>query len=90
MPSPWASPNGSEQRCRYGGDSGALASLLSLAAIIGPIIATALFSYFTAPTQAVTVPGAPFFLGALLMLVASLLAMRAFTRPHAQESAHLS
>jgi MFS transporter, DHA1 family, tetracycline resistance protein len=73
-----------------GAIQGALASLLSLTAIIGPIIATALFSYFTAPTQAVTIPGAPFFLGASLMLVASLLALRAFTRSPAPESARIS
>lgn len=70
-----------------GAIQGALTSLLSLTAIIGPLVSTALFSYFTAPTRAVTVPGAPFFLGALLMLVASLLAVRTFMRPQLSASA---
>jgi DHA1 family tetracycline resistance protein-like MFS transporter len=64
-----------------GAIQGALTSLFSLTAIIGPLVSTALFSYFTSPTQPVKVPGAPFFLGALLMLLASLLALRTFMRP---------
>jgi MFS transporter, DHA1 family, tetracycline resistance protein len=70
-----------------GAIQGAVTSLFSLTAIIGPIIATELFSYFTAPARSVTIPGAPFFLAALLMLIASLLAVRTFTRRHAPEAA---
>jgi MFS transporter, DHA1 family, tetracycline resistance protein len=70
-----------------GAIQGALTSLLSLTAIIGPLASTALFSYFTAPAQPVKVPGAPFFLGALLMLLASLLALRTFMRQQAPEAA---
>lgn len=62
---------------------GAIAGLLSLTAVVGPLIATSLFSYFTAPARAVHVPGAPFFLGALLMLVGLLLALRSFRQPAA-------
>ena len=61
-----------------GAIQGALTSLLSLTAIVGPILATALFGYFTAPAQPVPVPGVPFFFGAFLMLLASILALRAF------------
>jgi hypothetical protein len=43
---------------------GALTSLTSLTAVVGPILATSLFSRFTAPTAVVTLPGAPFFSGA--------------------------
>lgn len=60
---------------------GAIASLLSLTAIFGPILATSLFGYFTAPERAVSVPGAPFFLGALLMLLGLLFALRTFRQP---------
>jgi MFS transporter, DHA1 family, tetracycline resistance protein len=67
-----------------GAIQGALTSLLSLTAIIGPIVATALFGYFTAPARPVTVPAAPFLFAALLMLVALLLALRALSRPTAQ------
>ncbi|HEU5086091.1 MAG TPA: TCR/Tet family MFS transporter [Roseiflexaceae bacterium] len=73
-----------------GAIQGALTSLLSLTAIVGPIIATELFSYFTAPARAMPVPGAPFFLGAILMLAASLLAVRTFKRRHVPEAAQLS
>jgi DHA1 family tetracycline resistance protein-like MFS transporter len=60
---------------------GAITSLLSLTAIIGPIIATSLFSFFTAPEQTRSVPGAPFFFGALLMLLGLFLALRTFRQP---------
>lgn len=63
-----------------GAIQGALTSLLSLTAIIGPIVATALFSYFTAAEQPFKIPAAPFFLGAALMLMASLLALRTFRK----------
>jgi DHA1 family tetracycline resistance protein-like MFS transporter len=73
-----------------GAIQGALTSLLSLTAIVGPIIATELFSYFTAPARSTPVPGAPFFLGAVLMLAASLLAVRLFKRGHVPEVAQPS
>ncbi len=59
---------------------GAITSLISLTAIVGPIISTALFSFFTAPEQAINIPGAPFFLGALLLLAGLILALRTFRR----------
>jgi DHA1 family tetracycline resistance protein-like MFS transporter len=55
---------------------GALTSLISLTAIIGPLLMTNLFSYFTAPESPVQFPGAPFLLGAALSLLSMLLAMR--------------
>jgi len=59
---------------------GALTSLMSLSAIFGPWIMTYLFYYFTKPGAPVKLPGAPFFLGALLMLASTLLAVRSFKR----------
>jgi MFS transporter, DHA1 family, tetracycline resistance protein len=45
---------------------GATASLYSLGAIVGPPLMTQLFGRFTAPGAHVHVPGAPFFMAALL------------------------
>jgi MFS transporter, DHA1 family, tetracycline resistance protein len=53
---------------------GTLTSLSSLAAIISPLIATAAFRYGTRPLPAPQVPGAPLLLGALLGLLALMLA----------------
>jgi DHA1 family tetracycline resistance protein-like MFS transporter len=47
---------------------GAVASLLSLAAITGPPIMTHLFARFTAPESSVHVPGAAFLAAAVLAL----------------------
>ena len=59
---------------------GALTSLLSLTGVIGPVVATEIFSYFTAPEQTFKLPGAPFFIGAVLTLIALLLALLLFNR----------
>jgi DHA1 family tetracycline resistance protein-like MFS transporter len=56
---------------------GALTSLTSLTAVIGPIIATGLFSYFTRETVSPKVPGSPYYLAAVLNAVALFLAVRA-------------
>jgi DHA1 family tetracycline resistance protein-like MFS transporter len=48
---------------------GALTSLMSLTSVIGPLIMTNLFSYFTKTNAPVRFPGAPFLLGAILMAV---------------------
>ncbi len=55
---------------------GALTSLLSIAAIIGPLLMTNLFSYFTSPQAPVHFPGASFLLGGLLMLSGSIVAFK--------------
>jgi DHA1 family tetracycline resistance protein-like MFS transporter len=53
---------------------GALTSLISVAAIIGPIVMTAVFYFFTNDSALIHFPGAPFFLGGLLMMLAWLMA----------------
>ncbi|MEI6946511.1 TCR/Tet family MFS transporter [Paraflavisolibacter sp. H34] len=53
---------------------GALASLMSATSIVGPPLMTNLFAYFTRPEAPVQFAGAPFLLGALLMLASTLLA----------------
>jgi DHA1 family tetracycline resistance protein-like MFS transporter len=47
---------------------GALTSLMSLTAIIGPILMTRLFAHFTNTGSSVLFPGAPFFMSAIFVL----------------------
>ena len=56
------------------------ASLASLAGILGPVLATGLFGYFISARAPVHVPGAAFFCGSILMLIALLLALRSFRK----------
>ena len=49
---------------------GALTSLISVTTIIGPLVMTNLFAYFTQPSTPIHFSGAPFLLGAILMLEA--------------------
>lgn len=60
-----------------GAVQGALTSLQSLTGIVGPLIATFIFGYFTSRAAPLLLPGAPFLLGALLIAAAVLLARRA-------------
>jgi DHA1 family tetracycline resistance protein-like MFS transporter len=59
---------------------GGLTSLMSLSSIFGPWIMTTLFYYFTNFKNHLYLPGAPFILGAILMLLAALLAIRSFKK----------
>lgn len=51
---------------------GALTSLMSATAIVGPPMMTNLFAYFTQPAAPVYFPGASFLLGAFFMLISAL------------------
>jgi DHA1 family tetracycline resistance protein-like MFS transporter len=53
---------------------GALTSLMSATSIIGPPLMTNLFAFFTAKSAPVYFPGAPFILGAILMLASAVIA----------------
>lgn len=55
---------------------GAITSLMSLAAIIGPLLMNNLFFYFTHGKAPVHLPGAPFLLAAVLMAVSAIIAYR--------------
>jgi DHA1 family tetracycline resistance protein-like MFS transporter len=55
---------------------GALASLQSAAAIIGPLLMNNLFYYFSHSDAPVYLPGAPFLVGAILLLAAFIIAFR--------------
>ena len=53
---------------------GALTSLISITSIIGPLVMTHLFAYFTKAGAPVHFAGAPFLLGSLLMLGSAVIA----------------
>ena len=55
---------------------GALTSLMSATSIIGPLLMTNLFAWFTRPGSDVKFAGAPFFAGAILMLFSAFMAAR--------------
>lgn len=55
---------------------GALTSLMSVTSIVGPLLMTGLFSFFTAKSAPVYFPGAPFMMAALLVLVSAILARK--------------
>lgn len=55
---------------------GALTSLASATSIVGPVVMTNLFYYFTNKQAPVQFPGAPFMLAALLLLISTFLAKR--------------
>lgn len=62
-----------------GKTQGAITSLMGLTSIVAPLFFTAgLFSYFTSPQALVHLPGAPFLLGAALLLTALLIVQRVF------------
>jgi DHA1 family tetracycline resistance protein-like MFS transporter len=54
---------------------GSLTSLMSLAAIIGPLLMTNLFSWFTGPSAPIQFAGAPFLAGAALMMISVFIAV---------------
>jgi DHA1 family tetracycline resistance protein-like MFS transporter len=56
---------------------GALTSLMSATAIIGPPVMTGLFAFFTKKNAPVHFPGSPFLLGAILMLASAFMAYHA-------------
>jgi len=59
---------------------GGLTSLMSLSSIVGPLVMTTSFYYFTKPGAPFQFPGAPFAIGAVLMLASTVLAVRSFKR----------
>jgi DHA1 family tetracycline resistance protein-like MFS transporter len=59
---------------------GGLTSLQSVAAILGPLIMTGSFRYFTSAAAPFQFPGVQFILGAIFMLISAVLAVRSFKR----------
>lgn len=72
------------QPSEQGALQGALTSLMSLTAIVGPLLMNNLFFYFSKPTAPVFFPGAHFLLGGLLMVISIWITYRVFKRqtPH--------
>jgi len=58
---------------------GALTSLMSVTSIVGPLLMTQLFGYFTGAAAPFYFPGAPMLMGAVLTVLSMVLAMRALT-----------
>jgi DHA1 family tetracycline resistance protein-like MFS transporter len=52
-------------------------SILALTGVIGPLIFGSLFGYFISPQAPINLPGAPFLLSALLMIVSIFIALKA-------------
>ena len=65
---------------------GALTSLMSATSIVGPLLMTNLFSYFTRPTAPVYFPGAPFLMGAVLFLISTILSYRSLKADLARQA----
>jgi DHA1 family tetracycline resistance protein-like MFS transporter len=59
---------------------GGLTSLMSITSIVGPILMTNLFSYFTGSHAPIKFPGAPFLMAAILTLVSIFLAKDSLIR----------
>ncbi|BDI31671.1 tetracycline resistance MFS efflux pump [Capsulimonas corticalis] len=59
---------------------GALASLASVTGILGPVIGSSVFAYFTSAQAPMRLPGAPFLLTAVLNILALGLAVRTLRR----------
>jgi DHA1 family tetracycline resistance protein-like MFS transporter len=53
---------------------GALTSMISITSIVGPLVMTNLFAYFTKPGVPVHFSGAPFLLGSFLLMLSAVLA----------------
>jgi len=58
---------------------GAISSLMSISAIFGPILMTHLFSYFTSRGTHVYFPGAPFVMGAVLIIISLIITTRSLS-----------
>ncbi len=61
---------------------GALTSLMSATSIVGPPMMTNLFAWAIMPGNPIYLPGAPFFLGSLLMLMSAIIAYMSFRKHH--------
>lgn len=56
---------------------GGLTSLMSLTGIVGPLLMTNLFAYFTSPNAPIYFPGAPYLLGGVFILISLFLTANA-------------
>jgi DHA1 family tetracycline resistance protein-like MFS transporter len=61
----------------YGLLQGTNASVMGITGIIGPVLFTQIYAYFLRPHGGLSIPGAPFFCGAILLVGAIAMAMHA-------------
>jgi DHA1 family tetracycline resistance protein-like MFS transporter len=59
---------------------GTLTSLMSVAAIVGPLLMTNLFTWFTSPAAPIQFSGAPFLVGSVLMLISLFIAVNSIKK----------
>ncbi|WP_295772751.1 TCR/Tet family MFS transporter [uncultured Mucilaginibacter sp.] len=60
---------------------GGLNGLVSITTVIGPLLMSTLFAHFTNPkTSSIYFPGAPYLLGAILMLISVVIAVKSFKK----------
>ena len=79
-PSLQATISGHVPRNEQGEMQGALTSLMSLTTIIGPLIMSGVFSYFTGPHAPFYMPGIHFLIGAACMLLSLILTHKVLSR----------
>ncbi len=60
---------------------GALTSLMSVTSIIGPLLMTSVFYYFTRASSPIHFPGSAFLLGSIFIILSTLLAYRTLGKP---------
>ncbi len=61
---------------------GALTSLMSATSVVGPPMMTNLFAWSIRPGSVIYLPGAPFFLGSILMMASAFFAIKSFRHLH--------
>ena len=59
---------------------GLLTSLMSVTAIIGPVLMTSIFAYYTDPKNEIYFPGAPFMLATVLTIFSVLIAVKSLSQ----------
>lgn len=67
---------------------GALTSLMSITMIVGPLLMTQIFYFFTRVDAPVYLPGAPMILGGVLTVISALLARKSLKRSLLMKSTH--
>ena len=68
---------------------GGLVSVSSIAAIFGPLVMTGVFSYYTSDKSSIYLPGAPFYLALVLILLALFLALPTLRQISFEDEAHI-
>jgi DHA1 family tetracycline resistance protein-like MFS transporter len=80
--------SGHVERSHQGELQGALTSLMSLTTVIGPLIMTNIFAYFTSSKAPFYFPGMHFLLGAACMLLSVVIAYRVLSREKKTQPVH--